>query len=101
MRSFGWIVLGLALAAHAPSAAAQDKPILVLDSGGHTAAVTKVLFTPDDRQVITVSEDKTVRIWDVASGETGRVLRLPIGPGSAGELACAALSPKGRLLAVG
>ena len=59
-----------------------------------------MLFTPDDRQVVTVSEDKTVRIWDVATGETVRVLRLPIGPGSAGELACAALSPKGRLLAV-
>ena len=96
------LVLLIGLVLVLPVAAQQEptKPVLVLDSGGHTAAVTRVLFTPDDRQVVTVSEDKTVRVWDVASGETVRVLRLPIGSGSAGELACAALSPKGRLLAV-
>jgi hypothetical protein len=43
------------------------KPVLVLDSGGHTAAIQKVLFTPDGKQVVTVSNDKTVRVWDVAT----------------------------------
>ncbi len=36
------------------------KPYLVLDAGGHTAPVQKVLFTPDDKQVITISHDKTI-----------------------------------------
>jgi len=76
-------------------------PILVLDSGGHTSLVNKVLFTPDGKELISVSDDKTIRFWDVASGEPLRVLRPPIGPGPEGELYAAALSPDGRTLAVG
>jgi WD40 repeat protein len=76
-------------------------PILVLDSGGHTSTVRKVLFTPDGKELISVSQDKTIRFWDVASGETLKVIRPPIGAGPEGELYTAALSPDGRLLAVG
>ena len=80
---------------------AKDKPILVLDAGGHTASVHKVLFTPDGKELITVSNDKTIRIWDAATGEVLRVLRPPIGIGSEGKLYAAALSPDGKTLAVG
>jgi hypothetical protein len=45
---------------------AKDRPFLALDAGGHSAPVLRVLFTPDARQVISVSHDKAVRIWDVA-----------------------------------
>ena len=76
-------------------------PILVLDSGGHTSIIRKVLFTPDGKELISVSDDKTVRFWDVASGEPVRVLRPPIEPGFEGKLYAAALSPDGRTLAVG
>jgi WD40 repeat protein len=81
-------------------ASAAVKPVLVLDGGGHTAEVNKVLFTPDGKQVVTVSKDKTVRVWDAASGQTVRVLRPPIGNGVAGELYAGALSPDGQTLAV-
>ena len=80
---------------------AAAPPILVLDSGGHTSTVWKILFTPDGKELISVSDDKTVRFWDVASGEPIRVLRPPIGPGDEGRLYAAALSPDGRTLAVG
>jgi WD40 repeat protein len=76
-------------------------PILVLDTGGHTSIVKKVLFTPDGKELISVSDDKTVRFWDAASGEPIRVLRPPSGPGNEGKLYAAALSPDGRTLAVG
>ena len=72
---------------------AAAPPILVLDSGGHTSMVWKVLFTPDGKELVSVSDDKTVRFWDVASGEPIRVLRPPIGPGYEGKLYAAALSP--------
>ena len=68
-------------------------PILVLDSGGHTAIVRKVLFTPDGRELISVSDDKTIRFWDVASGEPIRVIRPPIGDPYQGKLYAAAAEP--------
>src|SRR5262245_45165886 len=109
MRRTGLILIALTLPAVAPADdkavgrtdPKADQPILVLDAGGHTAVVEDVLFTPDGRELITVSDDKTIRAWDVASGEPLRVLRPPIGPGSAGTLYAAALSPDGRTLAVG
>jgi WD40 repeat protein len=72
----------------------------VLDAGGHTATVRQVLFTPDGKELITVSEDKTIRFWDVGTGEALRVLRPPIGPGSIGAIYAATLSPDGKMLAV-
>jgi predicted Zn finger-like uncharacterized protein len=77
------------------------RPILALDPGGHTAFVRDVFFTPDASRVISVSEDKSVRVWDVASGEVVQTIRLPAGPDVEGALNAAALSPDGKLLAVG
>ncbi|HKI19610.1 MAG TPA: hypothetical protein VKA15_17115, partial [Isosphaeraceae bacterium] len=101
MRQLGPLLLGLAFSSVGLAADAPEKPILVLDSGGHTAIVSKVLFTRDGKQLISVSWDKTIRFWDVASGEPIRMLRPPIGPGNEGKLYAAALSPDGRTLAVG
>jgi WD40 repeat protein len=77
----------------------SEKPILVLDAEGHTSIVWKVLFSADGRELITVSADKTIRCWDVRTGEPLRVLRPAIGPGLVGQLYAAALSPDGRILA--
>lgn len=79
----------------------SEEPILVLDPGGHTAIVKQVLFTTDGRELITVGQDKVIRIWDTATGETVRTLRGQIGPGHEGKLYAAALSPDGKTLAVG
>jgi len=101
MRRFAHLLIGLAYCSVALAADAPEKPILVLDSGGHTAMVSKVLFTPDGRELITVSHDKTIRTWDVASGAPLRVLRPPIGSMGGGQLIAAALTPDGRTLAAG
>jgi WD40 repeat protein len=78
-----------------------NKPILALDTGGHTNAVYKVLVSDYKNQLISVGLDKTIRIWDLTTGEALRVLRPPIGPGTHGYLFSAALSPDDKLLAVG
>src|SRR5262245_18109305 len=78
----------------------KDRPLLTLDARGHTARSMTVLFTPDAKQVITAGADKTVRIWDVASGETVKTIYLPVGTGAEGALDTAALSPNCQRLAV-
>jgi WD40 repeat protein len=78
-----------------------DAPVLVLDPGGHSATVKAVLFTRDGRQIISVANDKTVRIWDVLTGETVRIFHPPTGPGFEGALYAADLSSDGQKLAVG
>ena len=79
----------------------SDKPLLALDTGGHTNAVYKLMVSPYKDQLISVGLDKTIRLWDLGTGEPLRVLRPPVGPGAHGFLFSAALSPDDNLLAVG
>ncbi|MEM7426620.1 MAG: caspase family protein [Pseudomonadota bacterium] len=71
-----------------------------LDTGGHMALVRDMVFTPDGRYLITASDDKTVRIWDLESRRTVRVLRGQIDEADGGKIYAIALSPDGRYLAV-
>src|SRR5437870_1554350 len=79
----------------------NDQPILALDTGGHTNGVYKLMVSDYSRQLISVSLDKTIRLWDLETGEPTRVLRPPTAVGAHGYLFSAALSPDGKLLAVG
>jgi WD40 repeat protein len=75
---------------------ALDKLTVALDPGGHTGPITYLHFTPDAKHLITGSTDRTVRIWDLVSGRTVRVLRP-----SGFSCVVMALSPDGQRLAVG
>jgi WD40 repeat protein len=63
---------------------------------GHTDRVRAVAFSPDGSLLATVSDDKTLRLWDVTGKKPPIVLR---GPGQ--KLRALAWSPDGRLLATG
>jgi len=79
---------------------AAEPPIrLVLNPGHHTAPITALVFTPDSRQLVSASQDKTIRVWELASRKTLRVIRGESGLGNFGEIGAMALSPDGRLLA--
>ncbi len=77
----------------------KDVPILQLDTGGHMAKINCIAFTPDGRQLVSASEDKTIRVWDLASGKTVRTIRGESAPGQAGKVYAMALSPDGKWLA--
>ncbi|MCU0970217.1 MAG: caspase family protein [Gammaproteobacteria bacterium] len=84
----------LAAALAVGSAAAGEppaEPLLRVEAGLHTAVVNQAAVTRDG-QLVTVSDDKTVRIWSPGRGPT-RVLRVPIGPGTEGALYAVAASP--------
>lgn len=101
MRYVYLFFLGLVAPSADLAQAKAEKPILVLNAGAHTNSIPRLVFTPDGKQLITISKDKTIRVWDVASGETLQVLRPPVGRGREGTLYGLALSPDGRRLAVG
>jgi len=84
-------------------AIAQETPkhILKLDTGGHMALINDIAFTPDGKQLVSASNDKTIRVWDLETGETVRTIRGEIAPGNPGKIFAMALSPDGRWLAAG
>jgi WD40 repeat protein len=95
------LLLVVVLLAAAGGVYAKEDPVLVIDPRGHSAMITEVMFTPDGRILISVSEDKTIRLWDVESGEVLKTLRGQVGDGKEGMLYAGALSPRGTTLAVG
>lgn len=67
-----------------------------LSLNGHTNWVSSIEFSPDGKQLVSVSWDKTVRFWDIATG--GELLVLPP---MKSELNSVTFSSDGRRLAVG
>lgn len=94
------VLLVAALAAVQP-AAATERPFLQLDTGGHMSLIRSIVFTPDGQRLISASDDKTIRVWDLKSGRTIQTLRGDIGEGEAGKIYALAISPDGRWLAAG
>jgi len=84
--ALGLLGTSVLLAAEPPAA-----PILRLETGVHTAAVRQVAITHDGR-LLTVSDDKTARLWQAADGNP-QVLRVPIASGSEGALYSVAANP--------
>ncbi|MEZ6072642.1 MAG: protein kinase [Pirellulales bacterium] len=60
---------------------------------GHEGRVTQIVFSPDASLVVTVAEDDTVRLWDVATGAELRRIDAP-------DVALAACSSVDQLLAL-
>jgi WD40 repeat protein len=52
--------------------AASSQPIAVLH--GHTSWIAALAITPDGKRIVSVAQDRSVRVWDAA---TGRGRKLP------------------------
>lgn len=101
----GWLcrlVAAGALALAAPALAAEPprEPMLMIDSGGHTALVRAILFTKDGSRIVSGADDKTIRVWDWRSGKTERQIFVPAADGEFGKVYALALSPDEKRLAV-
>ncbi|MCF6352741.1 MAG: caspase family protein [Cyclobacteriaceae bacterium] len=74
---------------------------LIIDPQAHAGIVNDMSFTSDGKFLISVSDDKTIRIWDVEKGILDRTLRSFSGDGPEGAIYAMALSPNNRFLAIG
>lgn len=66
----------------------QHEPLI-----GHSDWIRSLAFSPDSKTLLSSSNDKTVRLWDV---ETGQLLHLLTGHRE--RVKCVGISPDGQLL---
>ncbi len=78
-----------------------DKPILRVETGRHTAMIRRIDMDTKERLLVTGSDDKTVRLWNVQTGALLRTFRLPIATGNDGLVYAVAISPDGKTVAAG
>lgn len=99
-----FVFLSLALACSRPVRAVEPPPrapLLRVDTGMHTASVQRIGVDAADRYLVTGSEDKTVRVWDLSTGRLLQTLRPPIAAGDEGKIYAVAITPDGKTVACG
>ncbi len=67
----------------------------------HGARINQIRATPDYRRLVTVSQDKTVRVWRASDLTLMRTIAVPSEPGEEGSLRSLAITPDGREAIVG
>jgi WD40 repeat protein len=77
----------------------STEPILRIETGMHTATIRRIATDAAGKFLVTGSEDKTIRVWDLSNGELLRTLRPPIGPGDEGKIYAVAITPGGETIA--
>ncbi len=103
----GWIGSTAAIVQAQAEIRNFGQPLLVVNSGGHTAPLRALAFTPDGQTLLSAGQDKLIHAWDLRDGRSRIVqtIRPPIWNGPRGAIYAIALSPNAdeqgqRLLAV-
>ncbi|MBR0650487.1 hypothetical protein GXW78_12500 [Roseomonas terrae] len=84
--------------AQAPNEPPQQ-PFLRIEAGAHIAPVARLATDAAGGTLATVSDDKTLRLWNLPEGTQRLVIRPPMGAEAEGELYAVALTPDGARVA--
>lgn len=76
-----------------------QQPFLRVEAQAHTAPVARLATDAAGTVLASVSDDKTLRLWNLPEGTPRLVIRPPMGPGAEGELYAVAMTPDGARVA--
>jgi dipeptidyl aminopeptidase/acylaminoacyl peptidase len=78
-----------------------NHPFITIDTEMHTAGVKSAATDKEEKLLATVSDDKTLKLWERKTGKLIRTIRSPIADGDEGQLNAVAVSPDGKVAIVG
>jgi len=84
-----------------PTKPLSTEPVLRIETGIHTGSISQIGVDAANRYLVTGSQDKTIRVWDLATGKLLQILRPPIGEDNEGRISALAISPDGNTIAGG
>jgi WD40 repeat protein len=95
LSGLGLLVAGTGQALAQAEARNPTQPVLVYQTGGHSAPVQALAFTPDGAQLLSGGMDRLVNVWMLNDGppRLSRTLRPPIWRGRRGAVYALALAP--------
>ncbi|MBN2804111.1 MAG: caspase family protein [Deltaproteobacteria bacterium] len=77
------------------------EPMLRVDGTMHLGSIVQVETDRDNKTVISCSNDKTAKIWNLETGRVITTLRPPVEQGNNGRLFSCTISPDGSTAALG
>ncbi len=98
-----WLFFLFATAAFAQtpsSGLAPTTPFLILNTDMHTSDIKRIDTDAEGQYILTVSTDKTAKLWDAQTGDLLHTFRIPIAQGNEGMLYAGAISPDGETVAI-
>ena len=76
-----------------------QQPFLRIEAEAHIAPIARLATDAAGSVLATVSDDKTLRLWNLPEGTPRHVIRPPMGPEAEGELYAVAMTPDGARVA--
>ena len=83
------------------SSEVPKEPILRMETGMHTAPIYRIAIDAQNQFLVTGSNDKTVRLWELFTGRLIKIIRPPIEEGLTGRIVSVAITPDGKTIACG